>query len=100
MFNILIGALVKAAQKNEPVDSHAAGLADKLPDQVLDMMELPIWFDMLCEATPKFAPDIQLHRQWFESLHKRLFEILDEPEDAPVTAAPVDTAPKVAARKR
>jgi hypothetical protein len=93
ILNVTLNALIKAAMRGDDVNIHALGLADKLPDEMLDMLEMPIWFDMLTEFAPSHAAAITQHRAWFTQLRDAILisangedEPSPEPVSAPVTA--------------
>jgi hypothetical protein len=58
----------------KPSCTTAEILFDKLPDDMLDMMELPVWFDLLCDQ----APDARAHETFIRAVHARLTEIMAE----------------------
>ena len=82
MGNVMLSALIKAAQRNDAIETHAPGMADKLPDEVLDILELPIWFDSLTEMFPNQKPALIQYRPWFEQLRTRIIELtLEQPPE-------------------
>jgi hypothetical protein len=80
MLNITIGALIHAAVRNDDVNIHAPALYEKLPDEILDSLEMPMWHDVLCELLPQRRADLIQHRAWFDSLRLKIIQI--DKEDA------------------
>jgi hypothetical protein len=67
-----------------PVDKAADFVYDKLPDDLVEIMLLDNWFDLLSG----FAPGVKPHEDWLRQVRDKamaMFEIEDEaePEDAP-----------------
>lgn len=82
MINMMVGVLLKAAQNGDDIETHAPGLADKLPDEVLDLLELPLWFEMLCEALPDRVNDLRTHQAWLTKLRDRII-VLTQADETP-----------------
>ena len=95
-----LAALLILAQKNADPMEGANLIVDKLPDEIVDLMELETWFEMLLQIAPQVAP----YREWMTKARDLAIAELyrdDDPEDtAAGTGAPPapDPAPK-ASRK-
>jgi len=69
LLNVTVAALINAANRGDTVETHAPGLADKMPDEVIDMMEIPLWYDlMIANLTPQNVTGVERHREWFGKL--------------------------------
>lgn len=64
LMKTMIGAIIKQAEQNKPVEPIAADLYLKLPDEALDMIESVMWFDLLAEL----HPGVRAHETWFTQL--------------------------------
>lgn len=76
-------ALCDMAVANDPIDKAALFVYEKLPDDLLDMMELPAWFDMLASV----APEVRKHREYLTMVRDAALKLLNEPEDDQPEAA-------------
>lgn len=76
-------ALIDMAKANDPVPKAAQFVYEKLPDDLLDMMELPAWFDMLASV----APEVRDHREYITKVRDAALALLNEPEDDQPRAA-------------
>jgi hypothetical protein len=79
-------ALINMAVAKDPVPKAAQFVAEKLPDDLLDMMELPAWFEMLASV----APEVRNHREYITAVRDAALALLDDPDDS------VAEAPKAA----
>jgi len=70
-------ALIDMAKAKDPVPKAAQFVYEKLPDDLLDMMELPAWFDMLASV----APEVRDHRDYITEVRNAALALLNEPED-------------------
>lgn len=70
-------ALIDMAKAKDPVPKAAQFVYEKLPDDLLDMMELPAWFDMLASV----APEVRDHREYITEVRNAALALLNEPED-------------------
>lgn len=85
MLNIMVGAILQAAERGDPTEKHAPGLAEKLPTEAEEILDNPLWFEMLCETLPKRAVELKKHQAWFSKLRDEIIAVWDaEP--------PIDTA--------
>lgn len=77
LLRTMLGAVIKRAEQNAPVEPIAADLYTKLPDEGLSMIESELWFEMLSE----FHPGVSVHQEWFSRLRQSiLIEIAKDEE--------------------
>lgn len=76
-------ALIDMAKANDPVPKAAQFVYEKLPDDLLDMMELPAWFEMLASV----APEVRDHKDYITKVRDAAMALLNEPEDDQPQAA-------------
>lgn len=78
MASIYLIAMIK---KNEPVEKMAEFVYEKLPDELLDMIELPHWWDVMVQVMPDFAP----YQEKVTEIRNRVVEMLkeDDQDDSP-----------------
>jgi hypothetical protein len=76
-------ALIDMAKAKDPVPKAAQFVYEKLPDDLLDMMELPAWFDMLASV----APEVRDHREYITQVRNAALALLNQPEDDEPQAA-------------
>jgi len=80
-----LSALVDFAIKVAPVETAAQFVADKLPDELLEIMELPNWFEQLSAV----APEVLKHESYIRQVRDMALSMLDfEDEDEVDTPAP------------
>lgn len=70
-------ALIDMAKANDPVPKAAQFVYEKLPDDLLDMMELPAWFEMLASV----APEVRDHREYITKVRDAAMVLLNEPDE-------------------
>ena len=70
-------ALVDMAKNKDPVPKAAQFVYEKLPDDLLDMMELPAWFEMLASV----APEVRDHKDYITQVRDAALALLNDPED-------------------
>jgi len=66
-----------------PVDKAADFVYDKLPDDLVEIMLLDNWFDLLSA----FAPGVKPHEEWLRQVRDKaieMFDVEDEPEETKV----------------
>lgn len=79
---ITVNALMRAADRGDAPDKHAPGLADKMPDEVVDALETDLWFDFLASSVPpEVAAEIEKRRQWFTALRDKILESVYQDDD-------------------
>jgi hypothetical protein len=76
-------ALIDMAKAKDPVPKAAQFVYEKLPDDLLDMMELPAWFEMLASV----APEVRDHREYITEVRNAALALLNQPEDDEPQAA-------------
>jgi len=82
-----LSALVDMATKVVPVEKTAEFVVDKLPDELLEIMELPNWFEQLAAV----APEVKNHEAYLRQVRDlalSMLEFEDEGEDEPKTITP------------
>lgn len=77
----LIAPLFSMAQRNAPVPEAAQYAADNLPDEFIDLLEMPGWIEPFLNIAPMFAP----HRDWLIAVGAATLPLCYE-EDTPSTA--------------
>jgi hypothetical protein len=70
-------ALVDMAKNKDPIPKAAQFVYEKLPDDLLEMMELPAWFDMLASV----APEVRDHRDYITQVRDAALALLNDPDD-------------------
>lgn len=70
--------LVWCAERNAPTDEAARFVYDKLPDDLIDMMELDSWFDLLGAV----APEVKAHREYLTTVRNAALTLFNEDENA------------------
>lgn len=84
--------LVKMAEKNEDIEKGAEIVYEKLPDELIELMELPHWFEVLAQTTQRVGIDIAPHQEWFTKVRDRTLAMFEEDaqdegdETAPLSA--------------
>jgi len=77
-----LSALVDFAVKLAPAETAAQFVVDKLPDELLEIMELPNWFEQLSAV----APEVLKHEAYIRNVRDLAMSMLDfedEGEDEP-----------------
>lgn len=72
--------LIKMAEDNKPIDAGAQFVYDKLPDEIVELMNLDNWFDLLYEV----APGVEQHKAWLTKVRDQalsMFDQVDEDDD-------------------
>jgi hypothetical protein len=82
-----LSALVDMATRAIPPEKTAEFVVDKLPDELLEIMELPNWFEQLAAV----APEVKNHEAYLRQVRDlalSMLEFEDEGEDEPKTITP------------
>jgi hypothetical protein len=82
-----LSALVDMATKVVPVEKTAEFVVDKLPDELLEIMELPNWFEQLAAV----APEVKNHEEYLRKVRDlalSMLEFEDDGEDDPTIVNP------------
>jgi len=69
--------LVLLAEQNKSTDEGAKFVYDVLPDELVEIMDLPNWFELLSVV----APEVKAHEAWMRETREKslkLFDISDE----------------------
>ena len=69
--------LLKMAQDNKPVEAGAQFVYDKLPDEIVELMGLDNWFDLLYEV----APGVEDHKAWLTKVRDKALTMFDQVDD-------------------
>ena len=69
-------SLLTMAKANMPTDQAAQFVADKLPEDLIDLIELPNWFEVLVNVAPEVAP----HQAWLTEVREKAMPLLFEPD--------------------
>lgn len=70
--------LVGYAERSAPVAEAAQFVYDKLPDDLIDMMELPTWFELLGAV----APEVKPHEAYLTKVRDQALTMFSEDENA------------------
>ena len=74
-----LSALVDFAVKLAPAETAAQFVVDKLPDELIEIMELPNWFEQLSHV----APEVKKHEEYLRKVRDLALSMIDyddEPE--------------------
>jgi hypothetical protein len=77
--NGYVKSLVNMAEKNETIEAGAQFVFDKIPDDLIEIMELDNWFDLFKAVAPMVIP----HETWLRSVRDAALKLFDEPEQTP-----------------
>jgi hypothetical protein len=73
-----IKQLIIFAEKKEPAQKGCDFIYDKLPDEMVDILALDNWFDMLSELMPESVP----HKEWLTEARNLALTAFDAPESS------------------
>lgn len=68
-----LSALVDFAVKLAPAETAAQFVVDKLPDELLEIMELPNWFEQLAHV----APEVKKHEEYLRKVRDLALSMID-----------------------
>ena len=89
MLRAILRSVLKLAQENAPYEQVAA-LLDKLPDDLLEMLALPMWFETLAEV----APDVLPHKEYLTRVRDQyLIDTAPDDDGESADATPSSSAP-------
>lgn len=71
-----VAALVAMAIANTDPEVGAELIYEKLPDELIDVLELPNWWPLFCQQAPAVAP----YEAWFTAVRHRALEMFTEEE--------------------
>lgn len=72
--------LLNMAQSNKPIEAGAQFVYDKMPDEIVELMGLDSWYDLLAEV----APECKAHKDWLTKVRDQamgMFEHVDEGDE-------------------
>lgn len=69
-----LAKLVEMAEKSESTEKGAELVYDKLPDDWIEMLHMPIWWEALKTA----APQIEKHETWIRAVRDRVVQMFAE----------------------
>ena len=72
--------LINMAQSKKPVEAGAKFVYEKMPDEIVELMTLDNWFDLLLEV----APECKAHQDWLTQVRDQalaMFDQVDEGDD-------------------
>ena len=68
--------LVDHAEKKTPVADCATFVYEKLPDDLIDLMELPTWFELLAAV----APEVKAHQSYLTEVRNQAIALFNQDE--------------------
>lgn len=68
--------LIDLAVKKTPVTTAAEFVYEKIPDELIEIMELKNWFDLLSFV----APDVKDHKEWLQQVRDTALVMFEEAE--------------------
>lgn len=71
--------LVDMAIKLTPADLAAEFVYEKIPDDLIEIMALDNWFDLLAAV----APDVKEHREWLQKVRDKALAMFEDAETEP-----------------
>jgi len=69
--------LLKMAQDKKTVEAGAQFVYDKLPDEIVELMGLDAWYDLLYEV----APGVEEHKAWLTQVRDKALTMFDQVDD-------------------
>lgn len=72
-----LATLVLMAEQSESIENGANLVYDKLPDDWIELMHMPIWWQALTSAAPQVIP----HEKWFAAVRERVIAMFAEDAD-------------------
>jgi len=75
--------LIGYAQRDEPIAKAAQLVYDKLPDEIVEILTLENWFDLLVEVAPEAKP----HQDYLTRTREAALALFDEGDEEPEKAA-------------
>ena len=70
-------SLLKMAENKKPVDIGAQFVYDKLPDEIVELMGLDNWLELLIEV----SPDAEKYSAWLTEVRNQALAMFDQGED-------------------
>jgi hypothetical protein len=78
-----LSALVDFAVKLAPAETAAQFVVDKLPDELIEIMELPNWFEQLAHV----APEVKKHEDYLRKVRDLALSMIDYDDEPEAPAA-------------
>jgi len=78
-----LSALVDFAVKLAPAETAAQFVVDKLPDELIEIMELPNWFEQLAHV----APEVKKHEEYLRKVRDLALAMIDYDDEPEAPAA-------------
>jgi len=78
-----LSALVDFAVKLAPAETAAQFVVDKLPDELIEIMELPNWFEQLAHV----APEVKKHEEYLRKVRDLALSMIDYDDEPEAPAA-------------
>jgi hypothetical protein len=78
-----LSALVDFAVKLAPAETAAQFVVDKLPDELIEIMELPNWFEQLSHV----APEVKKHEEYLRKVRDLALSMIDYDDEPEAPAA-------------
>jgi hypothetical protein len=78
-----LSALVDFAVKLAPAETAAQFVVDKLPDELIEIMELPNWFEQLSHV----APEVKKHEEYLRKVRDLALSMIDYDDETEAPAA-------------
>jgi hypothetical protein len=78
-----LSALVDFAVKLAPAETAAQFVVEKLPDELIEIMELPNWFEQLAHV----APEVKKHEEYLRKVRDLALSMIDYDDEPEVPAA-------------
>ena len=70
-------SLLKMAENKKPVDIGAQFVYDKMPDEIVELMGLDNWLELLIEV----SPDAEKYSAWLTEVRNQALAMFDQGED-------------------
>ena len=68
--------LIDLAVKKTPITTAAEFVYEKIPDELIEIMALDNWFDLLSFV----APDVKDHKEWLQQVRDKALAMFEEAE--------------------
>jgi len=69
-------SLTDLAEKNETIEKAAQFVYDNLPDDLIELMAMPNWFELLSGV----APEVKKHEKWLQKTRDAALKLFESPE--------------------
>ena len=75
--------LINMAQSNKPIEAGAQFVYEKMPDEIVELMALDNWFELLLEV----APESKAHKDWLTQVRDHAMSLFDQGDEGDDKAA-------------